>query len=115
MSPRFQRLLIIIISLIFFIFAIFLILFNSKNNLIYFYTPSELIDSKTKIHQKIRIGGFVKKGSIYREEQGVVVEGNLVKKNKINAISVFAKHDENYIPASIKKELENKKYWKKKY
>ena len=42
---------------------------------------------------------------MFREKQGVVVEGILIKNNKINATKVFAKHDENYMPASIKKQL----------
>ena len=145
MSPRFQRLLIIILSLFFFTFSVLLILFNSKENLIFFYTPSELLESKIEINKKIRIGGFVKKDSLsnkgnnkysfiitdnnadidilyegllpdlFREEQGIVAQGKLIKKNKIQAINIFAKHDENYIPASIKKELEKNQYWKKKY
>ena len=41
-----------------------------------------------------------------------------VKKDKIDKIKadrVFAKHDENYMPTSIKKQLEKNKYWDKSY
>ena len=145
MSLRFQRLLLIILSLIFLTASIFLILFNSKKNLIFFYTPSELLNSKTQINDTIRIGGIVKKDSLkniednkyvfiiqdnnnyvrvsytgilpdlFREEQGVVVQGKLIKIDKIKADRVFAKHDENYMPTSIKKQLEKNKYWNKSY
>tara|TARA_B110000438_G_scaffold299845_1_gene350851 strand:- start:744 stop:1253 length:510 start_codon:yes stop_codon:yes gene_type:complete len=145
MSVRFQRLLLILISLIFLTAAILLILFNSKKNLIFFYTPSELLNSNLKIDDKVRIGGFVKKGSInkknndeynfkitdnkvvlkiiykgllpdlFREEQGAVIEGKLIKKNLIRATSIFAKHDENYIPISLKKQLKKNDYWQKEY
>ena len=145
MSLRFQRLLLIFLSLIFLTASIFLILFNSKKNLIFFYTPSELLNSKTQINDTIRIGGIVKKDSLkniednkyvfiihdnnnyvrvsytgilpdlFREEQGVVVQGKLTKIDKIKADRVFAKHDENYMPASIKKQLEKNKYWNKSY
>ena len=145
MTVRFQRLLLIIFSLIFLATAILLILFNSKKNLIFFYTPTEFLNSTSNIGDKIRIGGFVKKESIvhkgsneysfiiadlrntlgvsykgilpdmFKEDQGAVIEGILLKNNIIEASSVFAKHDENYMPASIKNELENQKYWKKKY
>ena len=145
MSLRFQRLLLIFLSLIFLTASIFLILFNSKKNLIFFYTPSELLNSKTQINDTIRIGGIVKKDSLkniednkyvfiiqdnnnyvrvsytgilpdlFREEQGVVVQGKLIKIDKIKADRVFAKHDENYMPASIKKQLEKNKYWNKNY
>ena len=125
MSLRFQRLLLIFLSLIFLTASIFLILFNSKKNLIFFYTPSELLNSKTQINETIRIGGIVKKDSLkniednkyvfiirdnnnyirvnftgilpdlFREEQGVVVQGKLIKIDNIKAERVFAKHDEN--------------------
>ena len=145
MSLRFQRLLLIFLSLIFLTASIFLILFNSKKNLIFFYTPSELLNSKTQINDTIRIGGIVKKGSLkniednkyifiihdnnnyvsvsftgilpdlFREEQGVVIQGKLTNTDKIKADRVFAKHDENYMPTSIKKQLEKNKYWNNSY
>ena len=145
MSIRFQRLLLILFSLVFLTVSIMLILFNSKKNLVFFYTPSELLNSNIKVNDKIRIGGFVKKNSIinkennkynfiitddknflnvsyhgilpdlFRDEQGVVIEGIFLNNNAIQASTVFAKHDENYMPASIKKQLESSKYWRKKY
>ena len=145
MTPRFQRFLLILISLIFLSVSIFLILMNTKNNLIFFYTPTELLNSDIKINQKIRIGGFIKKKSLsknenskvnfvitdnknilnvsyvgilpdlFREGQGAVIEGVFLENNTIVATKVFAKHDENYMPNSIKKELEKNDYWKKDY
>ena len=53
--------------------------------------------------------------NLFREGQGVVIEGILLKQNYIQANTVFAKHDENYMPLSIKKELEKNAYWQKKY
>ena len=67
MSIRFQRLLLILLSLIFLTAAVLLILFNSKKNLIFFYTPSELLNSNLKINETVRVGGFVKKGSINKK------------------------------------------------
>ena len=145
MSIRFQRLLLITFSLIFLAAAILLILYNAKKNLIFFYTPSELLNSKSQINDSVRIGGFVKKNSInqkkdneyefiitddkrslkiiykgilpdlFREGQGAVIEGKLIDKNLIKARTVFAKHDENYIPTSLKKQLKDTQYWKKEY
>tara|TARA_Y100000741_G_scaffold349108_1_gene317927 strand:- start:74 stop:514 length:441 start_codon:yes stop_codon:yes gene_type:complete len=145
MSLRFQRLLLILISLIFLTSSILLILYNSKKNLVFFYTPSELINSKTGVSSVVRIGGLVKKDSVinlgnnkykfsitdnknflnitytgilpdlFREDQGVVVEGTIINENLLKASIVFAKHDENYIPANIKDQLIDNKYWKQKY
>ena len=52
---------------------------------------------------------------MFNEGQGAVVEGYLNNKNNIIASKVFAKHDENYMPLSIKKELEKNNQWKKDY
>ena len=143
MSLRFQRLVLILITLIMLSAAILLILFNTKQNIVFFYTPTELVETNFSINKKLRVGGFVKKSSfkskslnkhefiitddindisvyfegilpdLFREGQGIVVEGFL--KNKLIASKVYAKHDENYMPASIKKELEKNNQWKKDY
>tara|TARA_B100000029_G_C17553226_1_gene950836 strand:+ start:1530 stop:1922 length:393 start_codon:yes stop_codon:yes gene_type:complete len=127
------------------ILAVFLILYNSKNNIIFFYTPKELIENNVNINEIVRVGAIVKEGSfkkidaekykfvisdnifsiyilyegllpdLFREGQGVVIEGKLVKENIIHASTVFAKHDENYMPESIKKELEKNQIWQKNY
>ena len=142
MTLRFQRILIILLSLSLASLAAMLILKNSKKNIIFFYTPSELIESKLSINQKVRIGGFVKNNSLqtfstsknyfifivtdnkngifvefdgilpdlFKEGQGTVVEGILVENDRLKADRVFAKHDENYMPAPIKKQIEQIEY-----
>ena len=46
---------------------------------------------------------------LFREKQGVVVEGNYDKNNNIFvAKKVLAKHDENYMPPEIQKALERR-------
>ena len=145
MSLRFQRLLLIIVSLIFLFISVLLILFNTEKNIVFFYTPTELKEKDIQLNQKVRIGAFVEIGSfkkldnntfefrisdnansikvsyqgllpdIFREGQGAVIEGILKEKNYIIADTVYAKHDENYMPVSIKKELEKKEYWNKNY
>ena len=44
-----------------------------------------------------------------------MIEGVFVDNDVFNATNVFAKHDENYMPASIKEDLQNTGYWTKKY
>ena len=125
--------------------ALLLILFNTKQNIVFFYTPTELIEKKISLGVKIRIGGYVKEFSfkkkslnkyefkitdnkndllvfyegmlpdLFREGQGAVIEGIINNQNNISASKVYAKHDENYMPASIKKELEKNNQWKKEY
>ena len=145
MTLRFQRLILILITLLMLLSAVLLILFNSKKNIIFFYTPSELIQNNHPLQKIVRVGALVEKESLkkitsdtyefnitdnitslrvtykgllpnlFREGQGVVIEGILVDQNYIQANTVFAKHDENYMPVSIKKELEKNEYWKKNY
>ena len=145
MSLRFQRLILILITLVMLGAALLLILFNTKQNIVFFYTPTELIAKKISSGVKIRIGGYVKEFSfkkkslnkyefkitdnkndllvfyegmlpdLFREGQGTVIEGIINNQNNISASKVYAKHDENYMPASIKKELEKNNQWKKEY
>ena len=145
MSLRFQRLIIILLTLVMLGMALLLIMFNTKQNIVFFYTPSELLENNIALDKKVRIGGYVKKSSfiekslnnyefritdntndlvifykgmlpdLFREEQGIVIEGFMDKNNNIVASKVYAKHDENYMPASIKKELEKNNQWKKDY
>ena len=106
---------------------------------------NEIDKSDIIINKMIRIGGFVENNSfnkissssfkfkitdektsilvtfkgilpdLFREGQGAVIEGAFVDKNIFNATNVFAKHDENYMPASIKEDLKDTGYWNKKY
>ena len=145
MSLRFQRLILILTTLVMLSAALLLILFNTKQNIVFFYTPTELIENKITSGLKVRIGGYVKKSSIkkksinsyefkitdnkneilifyngilpdlFREGQGTVIEGSINDQNTVNASKVYAKHDENYMPASIKKELEKNNQWRKEY
>ncbi len=145
MSLRFQRLILILITLVMLASAITLILYNSKQNIVFFYTPTELIENNFPLNKKVRIGGYVKKSSfikknvsnyeftvtdnknelfvfykgilpdLFREGQGIVIEGMLNTTNKIKASKVYAKHDENYMPSSIKDELEKNNQWRKSY
>ena len=145
MSLRYQRLLLILMSLTLILTAMMLILYNVKENISYFYTPSELNFSNIKINKKIRIGGFIEKKSfdkisagsfrfkitddvksimvsydgilpdLFREGQGAVIEGYFENEKNFKATNVFAKHDENYMPSSIKLDLENSGYWNKNY
>jgi cytochrome c-type biogenesis protein CcmE len=43
--------------------------------------------------------------SLFREEQGVIADGVLDTHNVLNAQSILAKHDENYMPKEVYKAL----------
>ena len=145
MSLRFQRLLLIFLTLVILLSAVLLILYNTRENISYFYTPSEINKSDMIINKIIRIGGFVENDSfkkissssfkfritdekasiivtfngilpdLFREGQGAVIEGTFGNNDVFEATNVFAKHDENYMPASIEESLKDTGYWDKKY
>ena len=52
---------------------------------------------------------------IYLEKDRVRYWGAFVDSDIFNATNVFAKHDENYMPASIEEDLKETGYWNKKY
>ena len=145
MSLRLQRILLVLLTIFIIFSAILLILYNTKENISFFYTPSEINKSDMASDKIIRIGGFVENNSfnkissslfkfritdekasilvmfngilpdLFREGQGAVIEGAFVDNDIFNATNVFAKHDENYMPASIKEDLKDTGYWNKKY
>ena len=130
-----NRLSILITLSLISIFTIFLILKVLEDNVLYFYSPSEIKNSNDiNLKKKMRIGGMVKKGSIqsnkneikfivtdlnneiivsysgtvpalFAEGKGVVAEGNLKDKKFFIAKRILAKHDENYMPPELKESL----------
>ena len=41
--------------------------YNLRGNLVFFYSPTELLEKNDIDSQKVRLGGMVKKESIYKE------------------------------------------------
>ena len=113
-----------------------LILKTLEDNVMYFYSPSEIVENKEiELSTNIRIGGMVKNGSVktikneikftvtdfkneiivsyqgsvpalFAEGKGVVAEGKLKDRKFFLAKRVLAKHDENYMPPKINSALE---------
>ena len=116
--------------------VIFFALRSLEENIVYFFSPTEVYN-KTNIsfNKKIRIGGLVKINSVSKNEtsinfiitdlkkeilvsyrglvpnlfsegKGVVAEGKLKDKKYFVADKILAKHDENYMPPEVSKALE---------
>lgn len=140
MKPKTQRLILIGLGLSGLGLAIFLILSSFQDALIFYFIPSDLQRKSLSPQQRIRVGGFVEKGSVryerenvtfhisdhkvvlkvnykgllpdlFREGQGVVAEGFLVTPDKFQAESVLAKHDENYMPKEVADQLKKEGLW----
>ena len=119
--------------------ASILVLGALRDNIVFFYTPSEINQSDRKSGRQLRLGGLVKDGSVkidgmqsvfvvtdgsanitvrynnalpslFREGQGVVAEGR-VENGIFIAQNVLAKHDENYMPAEVADKLKEQGVW----
>jgi cytochrome c-type biogenesis protein CcmE len=129
------RITILTLCLIIAAVLIVFVLRSLEENVVYFFSPTE-VNNKENIsfNKTIRIGGLVKKNSInkknnsinfvvtdlnneivvsysgsipnlFSEEKGVVVEGKLKDKKYFIAEKILAKHDENYMPPEVSKAL----------
>jgi len=119
------------------ILTVFLVLQSLEENVVYFQSPSEIKSLIELDKKKIRVGGMVKKKSIFinsnevnfiitdfkneinviysgavpnlfAEGKGVVAEGFLKDKNYFRATKILAKHDENYMPPEVKEAIGGK-------
>ena len=121
-------------AIIFFIFK------SLEENVVYFFSPTEINDKPNiSFNKKIRIGGLVKENSLsksqksikfiitdlkneiivsydgpvpnlFSEGKGVIAEGKLKDKKYFVADKILAKHDENYMPSEVSKALEKSNY-----
>ena len=68
MKLKTQRLLKVSLLLIIFLIGCSILFYNLRNNLVFFFSPSEILEKKISSLENIRLGGMVKKGSIKKKE-----------------------------------------------
>ena len=141
MNPKKNRLFGLMLFFIPLSLGVFFLMSALKSNIVYFISPSELVNSNN-INQKLRLGGLVEEDSIiskgklvkfritdgnksvlvqyngilpdlFKEKQGVIVEGEF-DSLIFNANNLLAKHDENYIPKEVANSLKQQGLWKGK-
>lgn len=127
MKPRHKRLALIVGGVAVLGAAVALILSAFQQNLVFFFSPSDVAAHKAPQARAFRIGGMVEQGSVkrdgvtvsfrvtdtahtipvvyqgilpdlFREGKGVVAQGKLGPDGVFHASQVLAKHDENYMP-----------------
>jgi cytochrome c-type biogenesis protein CcmE len=135
-----RRLIAVLAGLAMLGVATVLVLLAFNDNLVFFYSPSDLKIKHVAEGRRIRIGGLVAMGSVardgkrldfrvtdgestvpvtytgvvpdlFREGQGVVVEGKLDRAGLVEADSVLAKHDEKYMPREVVDALKKSGHW----
>ena len=131
-----SRFIVLILLLVSTAIVVFFVLKSLEENVVYFFSPTEIYNKKNiSFNKKIRVGGLVKEGSLsndqalinfiitdlnneiivsydgmlpnlFSEGKGVIAEGKLKDKKYFIADKILAKHDENYMPPEVSKVLE---------
>ena len=121
-----------------------LVLFSLNDQLVYFYSPTDIAGKDLDAGARIRLGGLVEEGSVekgdggavrfaiidtqnrldvryvgilpdlFREGQGVIAEGTLDADGSFKADNVLAKHDETYMPREVADALKEQEVWQGK-
>ncbi len=71
MKARHKKLYFIIFAVIGLSVATLLILNAFSNNIVYFYSPTEVLAGKAPTNSTFRVGGLVKKGSVQRSSNSL--------------------------------------------
>ena len=118
-----------------------LALYGLSDNIVFFYSPSELAAKHVAVGSRLRLGGLVAPGTVvksandaltfaitdgggqiavtyqglppdlFREGQGVVAEGVLEAPDAFRADNILAKHDERYMPREVVDSLKKQGRW----
>ena len=125
--------------------AVALVLGALKDSIVFFNSPTDVVEKHVQPGSRIRLGGLVKEGTVqrgdnlavrfevtdgnraiavsyqgilpdlFREGQGVVAEGALDASGVFKADTVLAKHDETYMPREVADALKKQGHWKDDY
>ena len=125
--------------------AVALMLNAFRDLIVFFNSPSDVVEKHVEPGTRIRLGGLVKDGTLvrgnnltvrfevtdgkteipvaytgvlpdlFREGQGVVAEGVLDGGGTFNADTILAKHDETYMPKEVADALKKSGHWKDDY
>lgn len=73
MKPRHKRIAIIITGVVSLTIASLFVLNAFRSNLVFFYSPTEILEGKAPVDQTFRVGGMVEKGSVQRSPDGLKI------------------------------------------
>jgi cytochrome c-type biogenesis protein CcmE len=141
LTRRSRRLTLIASALAVVALAVGVTLYALKDNIVFFYSPSEITEKAVQPGARLRVGGLVKPESLvksadarvafvvtdgsndlsvayegllpdlFREGQGVVAEGRLDSPGHLRADTVLARHDERYMPREVVDALKKQGRW----
>ncbi len=141
MRHRNRRLATIALAGLVLVAAVGLGLTAMRGAIVYFYSPSEVLAEHPGTEDRLRVGGLVQEGSVqdheeggvvfvitdgladvqvryrgilpdlFREGQGVIVQGHFDAAGPLIAETVLAKHDETYMPPEVAEALRESGVW----
>jgi cytochrome c-type biogenesis protein CcmE len=118
-----------------------LILNALRDSIVFFNSPTDVVEKQLTAGTRIRLGGMVKEGSLvrgenlqikflvtdganeipvayqgivpdlFREGQGIVAEGRVEPGRTFRADNILAKHDERYMPREVADALKKQGRW----
>jgi cytochrome c-type biogenesis protein CcmE len=141
LTRRGRRLALVALSLAVVGGAAGLSLYALSGSIVFFLSPTEVVQKAVQPGSRLRIGGLVKAGSVvksanervafvltdgatdlkvayrgllpdlFREGQGVVAEGVIEAPGEMRADTILAKHDERYMPREVVEALKKQGRW----
>lgn len=141
MKRRHKRIAFILVSLVGLGIATFLVATAFRNNLVFFFSPTQVAAKEAPINRTFRIGGLVQEGTVqrdgmivrftvtdtaasipvvyngilpdlFKEGRGCVAQGKIGADGVFHAEEVLAKHDENYMPPEAGEAIDKAKHAK---
>ena len=141
MTRKQRRLVLIGSGMAVLAIAVALMLNALRDSIVFFNSPTDVVEKHVPSGTRIRLGGLVKDGSLvrggnmtvrfevtdgkngipvnyqgalpdlFREGQGVVAEGSLDNGGTFIADTILAKHDETYMPKEVADALKKSGHW----
>ena len=144
MTRKQRRLVLIGSGLFVLAIAAALVLSAMRDSIVFFNSPTDVVEKNLQAGSRIRLGGLVQPGTLerkdidaafdvtdgktvirvtyrgilpdlFREGQGVVTEGTVIDGKSFRADTVLAKHDETYMPKEVADALKKQGHWKDDY
>jgi cytochrome c-type biogenesis protein CcmE len=139
MKRRHKRITFILVGLAGLGLAAYLVASAFRNNLVFFFSPTDVAAKKAPVGRTFRIGGLVQEGTLkrdglnaqfivtdtvanvpvvytgilpdlFKEGRGCVAQGKIGADGVFHAEQVLAKHDENYMPPEAGQALDKAKH-----
>lgn len=141
MKRRHKRIAFILVGVAGLAVAAYLVASAFRNNLVFFFSPTQVAAKEAPVNRTFRIGGLVQEGTLkrdglkvnfvvtdtaasipvvyngilpdlFKEGKGCVAQGRIGEDGVFHAEEVLAKHDENYMPPEAGEALDKAKHAK---